>query len=56
VNQGVPVLKLAPGSPLSKSLQACARSLSGTRATSAPGLLTRLFQRKQSVQLRGETA
>jgi pilus assembly protein CpaE len=56
VNQGVPVLKLAPGSPLSRSLQACARTLSGTRATSAPGLLTRLFQRKPSVQLRGETA
>ena len=56
VNQGVPVLKLAPGSPLAKSLQECAHKLGGTRATSTPGLLSRLFQRNRPIHLRGETA
>jgi pilus assembly protein CpaE len=56
VNQGVPVLKLAPGSPLAKSLQECARKLGGTRAASAPGLFSRLFQRNRPIHLRGETA
>ena len=56
VNQGVPVLKLAPGSPLAKSLQECARKLGGTRAASTPGLFSRLFQRSRPIQLRGETA
>jgi pilus assembly protein CpaE len=56
VNQGVPVLKLAPGSALSKSLQECAHKLCGTRAASAPGLFTRLFQRNRPIHLRGETA
>jgi pilus assembly protein CpaE len=56
VNQGVPVLKLAPGSPLAKSLQECARKLGGTRPASTPGLFSRLFQRSRPIQLRGETA
>lgn len=56
VNQGVPVLKLAPGSPLAKSLQECARKLGGTRAASTPGLFSRLFQRSRPIHLRGETA
>ena len=56
VNQGVPVLKLAPGSPLAKSLQECAHKLGGTRAATAPSLFSRLFQRGRSIHLRGETA
>jgi pilus assembly protein CpaE len=56
VNQGVPVLKLAPGSPLSKSLQECASKLSGRRAPAPAGLFSRLFQRSRPIHLRGETA
>ena len=45
VNQGVPILKLAKSSPISKSLQELARSLSGEANQTAPGWFSRVFQR-----------
>ena len=47
VNQGVPVTRLAPDSPLSGALLAMARELTGAVAPpAAPGLMTRLFKRR----------
>jgi pilus assembly protein CpaE len=45
VNQGVPILKLAKSSPISKSLQAIARSLAGDAAQASQGWLSKVFQR-----------
>lgn len=45
VNQGVPILKLAPDSTLSQALQAFARDLAGTVAPAAPGWMARVFKR-----------
>lgn len=47
VNQGVPILKLAPSSPLSKALAAMAHGLAGPAPQAAPaGLMARLFRAK----------
>ncbi len=51
VNQGVPILKLAPASPLSKALAEMAHALTGVAAGSEharAGLLTRLFSAKRA--------
>jgi len=45
VNQGVPVLKLAKSSPISKSLQELARSLAGDASEASQGWFSRVFQR-----------
>ena len=45
VNQGVPILKLAKGSPISKALQDFAQALSGDEAQNGAGWLSRVFQR-----------
>ena len=45
VNQGMPVLKMARTSPISKSLQELARKLNGDAAETEPGWLARIFQR-----------
>lgn len=45
VNQGVPILKLAKSSPISKSLQALARSLAGDATQASQGWLSKVFQR-----------
>jgi pilus assembly protein CpaE len=45
VNQGVPILKLAPGSPISTSLQEFTATLSGTAQQASPGWLSRIFKR-----------
>lgn len=45
VNQGVPILKLDRNSPISKSLQEFATSLTGDSAHGEQGWLARLFQR-----------
>jgi pilus assembly protein CpaE len=45
VNQGVPILKLAPASPLSKALADMARELAGPcESESRPGWLNKLFR------------
>jgi pilus assembly protein CpaE len=45
VNQGVPILKLEPASPLSKALADMARTLSGpAESETRPGWLTKLFR------------
>jgi pilus assembly protein CpaE len=52
VNQGVPILKLAPSSPLSKALAEMAKGLAGATAgaeKTRSGLLTRLFAAKPAV-------
>lgn len=47
VNQGVPVTRLVPDSPLSAALQAMAADLGGTTGAAAPaGLMARLFGRR----------
>jgi pilus assembly protein CpaE len=47
VNQGVPVTRLAPDSPLSAALEAMARDLTGEAAPKpAAGLMSRLFNRR----------
>jgi len=47
VNQGVPVTRLMPDSPLSAALEAMARDLTGDAAPQhAAGLMTRLFKRR----------
>lgn len=45
VNHGVPVLKAAPASALSKSLLKLAGALTGQASAAAPGWFSRLFQR-----------
>ena len=45
VNQGVPILKLAKGSPISRSLQEFARSLMGDESRASAGWFSRVFQR-----------
>jgi pilus assembly protein CpaE len=45
VNQGVPVLKLAKNSAISKSLRELARSLAGDEAQASQGWLSRILQR-----------
>jgi pilus assembly protein CpaE len=45
VNQGVPILKLAKGSPISKSLQELSRSLAGDAAPASHGWFSRVFHR-----------
>ena len=45
VNQGVPILKLAKGSPISKSLQEFARTLMGDESQASTGWFSRVFQR-----------
>lgn len=45
VNQGVPILKLAKTSPISKSLQEFARSLAGEPSQASQGWFSRVFQR-----------
>ncbi len=45
VNQGVPILKLARSSPISKSLQEFAKSLAGAANPASHSWLSRVFQR-----------
>lgn len=45
VNQGLPILKLASESPISRALQEFAQTLSGTQEPAAPGWLSRFFPR-----------
>lgn len=45
VNQGIPILKLAKTSPISKSLQQFARWLAGDSVQASQGWLSRVFQR-----------
>lgn len=45
VNQGVPVLKLAKNSPISKALQEFAKVLAGDSSQAREGWLSRVFQR-----------
>ena len=45
VNQGVPVLKLAKSSPISKSLQEFAGSLAGDASQASQGWFSQIFQR-----------
>ncbi|ABE44470.1 response regulator receiver domain protein (CheY-like) [Polaromonas sp. JS666] len=45
VNQGVPILKLAKNSPVSKALQEFARSLVGDENQASQGWFSRVFQR-----------
>lgn len=45
VNQGVPILKLARSSPISKSLQEFAQSLAGETSQASQGWFSRVFQR-----------
>lgn len=45
VNQGVPILKLAKSSPISKSLQEFASSLAGDAAPASQGWFSRVLQR-----------
>jgi len=45
VNQGVPILKLAKNSPVSRALQEFSRSLTGVAMQSSQGWLSRVFQR-----------
>lgn len=45
VNQGVPILKLAKSSPISKSLQEFAQSLAGDASQASQGWFSRVFQR-----------
>jgi pilus assembly protein CpaE len=45
VNQGVPVMKMARSSPLSKSLQQFAARITGETGAANPGWISRLFQR-----------
>ncbi|MDC8758025.1 AAA family ATPase [Janthinobacterium fluminis] len=45
VNQGVPILKLDPGSPLTRALQDFAQGLTGEAAPAGQGWMARLFQR-----------
>ncbi len=57
VNQGVPVLKLAPGQPAGQiTAGVCAQAGRHARGQHAAGLFSRLFQRSRPIQLRGETA
>jgi pilus assembly protein CpaE len=44
VNQGVPILKLAPSSPISKTLQGLAHDLAGVPGRQRQGWLSRMFQ------------
>jgi pilus assembly protein CpaE len=45
VNQGIPVLKLAPKSPISKALAALARGIAGDAAPAPAGWLARLLKK-----------
>jgi pilus assembly protein CpaE len=45
VNQGMPILKIDEDSPISKSLQELARTLTGAAGGSAQGWLARIFHR-----------
>jgi pilus assembly protein CpaE len=45
VNQGVPIVKLAKGSPVSKSLMEFARTLAGQKEEVSQGWLSRVLQR-----------
>ena len=45
VNQGVPIMKMAKSSPISKSLQQFAARITGETGAANPGWLSRLFQR-----------
>ena len=45
VNQGVPILKLAKGSPISKSLQELAKSLTGDANETSQSWFAKVFQR-----------
>jgi pilus assembly protein CpaE len=51
VNQGVPIMKLAPNSPITKALVEFAQNLSGDGVTAAaPGWLGRMLQRGKPAQ------
>lgn len=52
VNQGVPILKLAKNSPISKALQEFARSLVGDADQASQGWFSRVFQRTSRAELR----
>jgi pilus assembly protein CpaE len=45
VNQGVPILKLAKSSPVSKALQEFGRSLAGDAGRASQGWFSRVLQR-----------
>jgi pilus assembly protein CpaE len=45
VNQGIPVLKLSPKSPIAKSLVALARGIAGDAAPATTGWLARLLKK-----------
>ncbi|MDB5764990.1 MAG: hypothetical protein JWQ21_3985 [Herminiimonas sp.] len=47
VNQGVPILKLAKGSPISKALQEFTQSLAGESTPVSAGWLSRVLQRSR---------